>query len=45
MKRIITGGLVLTLVGGKQPMMLVMAGIYLVIGAACVLLIKVKKQS
>ena len=40
-----TGGLVLTLVGGKQPMMLVMAGIYLVIGAACVLLIKVKKQS
>ena len=40
-----TGGLVLTLVGGKQPMMLVMAGIYLVIGAACVTLIKVKKQS
>ena len=40
-----TGGLVLSLVGGKQPMMLVMAGIYLVIGAACVVLIKVKKQS
>ena len=40
-----TGGLVLSLVGGKQPMMLVMAGIYLVVGAACVGLIKVRKQS
>ena len=38
-----TGGLVLTLVGGGQPTMLLMAGIYLVVGAACVLLIKVKK--
>ena len=40
-----TGGLVLTLVGGGQPTMLLMAGIYLVVGAACVLLIKVKKQA
>ena len=35
-----TGGLVLRLVGDSQPAMLLMAGIYLVIGAACVRLIK-----
>jgi maltose/moltooligosaccharide transporter len=35
-----TGGLVLRLVGDSQPAMLLMAGIYLVVGAACVRLIK-----
>ncbi len=34
-----TGGMVLSLVG-SQPMMLVMAGIYLVLGACCVTFIK-----
>ncbi len=37
-----TGGAVLSLVGGSQPMMLVMAGIFLVLGAVSVQLIKVK---
>ena len=35
-----TGGLVLRLVGDSQPAMLLMAGIYLVLGAVCVRLIK-----
>ena len=35
-----TGGLVLSLVGGSQPAMLLMAGIYLVLGAASVYFIK-----
>ena len=35
-----TGGLVLRLVGDSQPAMLLMAGIYLVVGAVCVRLIK-----
>ena len=35
-----TGGLVLRLVGDSQPAMLLMAGIYLVLGAACVRFIK-----
>ena len=37
-----TGGLVLSAVGGAQSSMLIMAGIYLIIGAAAVLLVKVK---
>ena len=37
-----TGGLVLKAVGGAQSSMLIMAGIYLIIGAAAVLLVKVK---
>ena len=37
-----TGGLVLRLVGDSQPAMLLMAGIYLVVGALCVRLIKTK---
>ena len=40
-----TGGVVLRLVGGAQSTMLVMAGIYLVIGAACVLLVKIKQNT
>ena len=35
-----TGGLVLRLVGDSQPAMLLMAGVYLVLGALCVRLIK-----
>ena len=35
-----TGGLVLKLVGDSQPAMLLMAGIYLVVGAVCVRFIK-----
>ena len=35
-----TGGLVLRLVGDSQPAMLLMAGIYLVLGAVCVRFIK-----
>ena len=38
-----TGGLVLRLVGDSQPAMLLMAGIYLVIGAVCVRFIATKK--
>jgi len=38
-----TGGLVIGLVGGSQPMMLLLAGVYLVLGAVSVVLIKVKK--
>ena len=38
-----TGGLVLSLVGGSQPAMLLMAGIFLVLGALCVRFIDVKK--
>ncbi|MBR1678861.1 MAG: SLC45 family MFS transporter [Bacteroidales bacterium] len=38
-----TGGLVLRLVGDSQPAMLLMAGIYLVIGAVCVRCIATKK--
>ena len=37
-----TGGLVLSAVGGAQSSMLIMAGVYLIIGAAAVLLVKVK---
>ena len=40
-----TGGLVLKLVGGAQSSMLIMAGVYLVLGAACVLIIKLKPNS
>ena len=40
-----TGGLVLKLVGGAQSSMLIMAGVYLVLGAACVLLVKLKPNS
>ena len=39
-----TGGLVLRLVGDSQPAMLLMAGIYLVLGAVCVRLISAKKS-
>ena len=35
-----TGGAVLSLVGGSQPAMLLVAGIYLVLGAVCVRFIK-----
>ena len=38
-----TGGLVMSLVGGSQPAMLLIAGIYLVLGALCVRFIDVKK--
>ena len=37
-----TGGLVLSLMGGSQPAMLVVAGIFLVLGAISVKLIKIK---
>jgi len=37
-----TGGLVLSLVGGSQPAMLVMAGVYLVLGALSVYFVKTK---
>ena len=37
-----TGGAVISLVGGNQGMMLMLAGIYLVLGACSVLLIKTK---
>jgi len=37
-----TGGAVLSLVGHSQPAMLLMAGIYLVLGAVCVKFIKTK---
>ena len=37
-----TGGLVLHLLGSSQPAMLLMAGVYLVLGAACVKFIKTK---
>ena len=37
-----TGGLVISLVGGSQAMMLLLAGVYLVMGAACVSFIKKK---
>ncbi len=40
-----TGGLVMRLVGGSQPMMLLIAGIFLVLGAASVALVKVKKTN
>ena len=40
-----TGGLVLRLVGDSQPRMLLMAGIYLVVGALCVRLIATKKTT
>ena len=39
-----TGGLVLRLVGDSQPAMLLMAGIYLVLGAVCVRFISAKKS-
>ena len=37
-----TGGLVLSLVGGSQPAMLLVAGVFLVLGALCVRFIKTK---
>ena len=37
-----TGGLVLSLVGGSQPAMLLVAGVFLVLGAVCVKFIKTK---
>ena len=40
-----TGGLVISLVGGSQPLMLLIAGVYLVLGAASVALIKVNKSN
>ena len=40
-----TGGLVLKAVGGAQSTMLIMAGVYLILGAAAVLLVKVKSKS
>ena len=39
-----TGGLVLKALGGTQSSMLIMAGIYLILGAAAVLLVKVKSN-
>ena len=39
-----TGGLVLKALGGNQSSMLIMAGVYLVLGAAAVLLVKVKSN-
>ena len=39
-----TGGLVLRLVGDSQPAMLLVAGVYLVLGAVCVRLIRAKKS-
>lgn len=38
-----TGGVVMHLVGSSQPNMLILAGAYLVIAAACVFVIKTKK--
>ena len=38
-----TGGLVMKLVGGSQPVMLLIAGIFLVLGAVCVRWISVRK--
>ena len=40
-----TGGLVLRLVGGVQGSMFIVAGVFLVLGAASVLLIRIKKKS
>ena len=40
-----TGGLVLRAVGGAQSSMMIMAGIFLILGAAAVLLVKVKPIS
>ncbi|MBR1406247.1 MAG: SLC45 family MFS transporter [Bacteroidales bacterium] len=40
-----TGGLVMTLVGGSQPMMLLVAGIFLVCGALCVRFIEVRHNN
>ena len=40
-----TGGLVLKAVGGAQSSMMIMAGIFLILGAAAVLLVKVKPIS
>ena len=40
-----TGGLVLKAVGGAQSSMLIMAGVYLILGAAAVLLVKVKSNT
>jgi maltose/moltooligosaccharide transporter len=40
-----TGGLVLRAVGGAQSSMLIMAGVYLILGAAAVLLVKVKSNT
>ena len=37
-----TGGLVLSLVGGSQPAMLLIAGVFLVLGAVCVRFIETK---
>ena len=37
-----TGGLVLSMVGGSQPAMLLMAGVFLVLGAISVRFIKIK---
>ena len=37
-----TGGLVLHLMGSSQPAMLLMAGVFLVLGALCVKFIKTK---
>ena len=39
-----TGGVVLSLVGGSQPAMMLMAGIFLVLGAVSVRCIKIHKQ-
>ena len=39
-----TGGFVISLVGGSQPVMLLLAGVFLVLGAASVALIEVKKD-
>ena len=39
-----TGGLVLRLVGGAQASMFIVAGVFLVLGAASVLLVQVKKS-
>ena len=38
-----TGGAVLRLLGGSQPAMLMAAGVFLVLGAACVRFIRIKK--
>ena len=40
----LVGGLLLSMVGGSQVMMLVLAGVLLIIGAACVFVIKDKKS-
>jgi maltose/moltooligosaccharide transporter len=39
-----TGGLILRAVGDSQPAMLLVAGVYLVVGAVCVRLIRTKKS-